>query len=117
MHEMGLMSEMLEVLARSAKENNISQINKVRLIVGKMTMALPEALQMAFEALKPGELFSSSAELEIEVRETKAHCNSCGNEFSVQDNYLFICPSCQGLKVEIISGRELYIESFEGEEI
>lgn len=117
MHELGLMAEMVEVLGRSARENNILKINKVQIVVGKMTMALPDALRMAFDAYKTEDLFSPSAELDIEERETKAHCHTCGNLFLVPDNYLFICPECQGLKIEIVSGRELYIASFEGEEV
>lgn len=117
MHEMGLMAEMIGLLSQSAHENHIAKINKVTLVIGKMTTALPDALRLAFDALKTEELFSAQAELDIEERETTAHCLACDHTFAVPDNYLFICPGCQGLKVEIVSGRELYIASFEGEEV
>lgn len=117
MHEMGLVAEMITLLSQSARENNIAKINRVNLVVGKMTTALPDALKLAFDALKTEDIFSPQAELDIEERETVARCLTCGNSFSVPDNYLFICPNCEGLKVEIISGRELYVASFEGEEV
>ncbi|CAA7601646.1 Hydrogenase nickel incorporation protein HypA/HybF [Acididesulfobacillus acetoxydans] len=116
MHEMGLMAEMVDLLAESAKEHQVRRIDKVKLIVGKMTNALPDALQMAFDVYKEQELFSPSAVLEIEERETIGHCAECGTTFPVRDNALFICPSCQGLRIDIVSGRELYIENYEGEE-
>ncbi|WP_206812580.1 hydrogenase maturation nickel metallochaperone HypA/HybF [Paradesulfitobacterium ferrireducens] len=116
MHEMSLMAEMIELLGCSARENNIDKIIKVHLVVGKMTMALPDALTMAFDVFKTEDIFAPSAELTIEQRETIAKCRTCGSTFSAPDNYLFICPTCQGLRIEIISGRELYIASFEGEE-
>jgi len=116
MHEMGLMTEIITLLDQSARQNKIAKITRVNLVVGKMTAALPDALQLAFEALKTEDLFSPQAELEIEERETVAQCLNCGNSFTVPDNYLFICPACQSLKVKITSGRELYIAGYEGEE-
>ncbi|MHB1653116.1 MAG: hydrogenase maturation nickel metallochaperone HypA/HybF [Desulfitobacteriaceae bacterium] len=117
MHEMGLMAEMINILARSARENKIHRITKINLVVGKMSQALPDALQMAFEVYKTEEMFSPLAILEIEERETIAHCTTCEESFPVPDNYQFVCPICLGLRVEIISGRELYIANYEGEEI
>lgn len=116
MHEMGLMAEMVNLLAESAKEHQVGRINKVKLIVGKMTNALPDALLLAFDVYKEQELFSPSAILDIEEKETIGHCGSCGETFPVSDNFLFICPACHGLRIEIVSGRELYIENYEGEE-
>ena len=116
MHEMSLMTEMAELLAKSAKENHIGQITRVKLVVGKMTMALPDALKMAFEVLRAAAPFSPDAVLEIEERETKGLCGDCGASFLVENNYRFVCPFCQGLKIDILSGRELYVEHYEGEE-
>lgn len=113
---MGLMASMVELLTESARHNRIQKINKVKLVVGKMSMALPDALQLAFDVYKAEELFSLGAVLEIEERETMGQCRSCGRQFSVVDNCLFVCPDCQGIDVEVISGRELYIDHYEGEE-
>ncbi|MDI6812319.1 MAG: hydrogenase maturation nickel metallochaperone HypA [Desulfitobacteriaceae bacterium] len=116
MHEMGLMASMVELLTESARHNQIQKINKVKLVVGKMSMALPDALQLAFDVYKAEGLFSSEAVLEIEERETMGRCRSCGRRFPVLDNCLFVCPDCQGIDVEVISGRELYIDHYEGED-
>lgn len=116
MHEVGLMAEMLDVLAKSAAENRLQKISKIKLVIGKMTMALPSALEFAFASLKTEPLFTSDACLEIEERPTIGHCRSCGHTFTVEDNYRFVCPACGELTIEIVSGRELYIEHYQAEE-
>ncbi|GAB6175060.1 hydrogenase maturation nickel metallochaperone HypA [Paradesulfitobacterium aromaticivorans] len=116
MHEISLMSEMVTLLAASAQENNIREITRVKLVVGKMTMALPDALRLAFEVFKGEPPLSPQALLEIEERETLGKCQACGHSFSLVDNYLFVCPACESVRIDILSGRELYIDHFEGEE-
>lgn len=61
--------------------------------------------------------YAKDARLEIEERETTCQCQACGNGFIITDKYWFICPSCEDLRVEVLSGRELYIEHYQGEEI
>ena len=116
MHEVSLMSEILDILAQSAAQNNLQGISKVKLVVGSMTMAMPDALQFAFTSLKTEPLFHTDALLEIEEKPTCSHCLSCGHTFTVKDNFHFVCPACGALTVEIISGRELYIAHYEAEE-
>lgn len=116
MHEMSLMAEMVRILANSARENNIREITQVRLVVGKMTMALPDALQLAFEVFKGEPPLSSQALLEIEERETLGECQECGHSFTLTESYLFLCPACRSVRINILSGRELYIGHYEGEE-
>ena len=52
--------------------------------------------------------------LEIEEVIARGKCASCDTEFPV-DNYQFICPSCSGPDISIVSGEELFIDSLEGE--
>ncbi|MCK5556754.1 MAG: hydrogenase maturation nickel metallochaperone HypA, partial [Candidatus Hydrogenedentes bacterium] len=54
------------------------------------------------------------AVLEIEEVIARGKCASCDTEFPV-DNYQFICPSCGGPDISIVSGEELFIDSLEGE--
>jgi len=113
MHEVGLMQEMIEVLRRSVQENGLEKVSRVRLVVGKMTAALPQALSFAFDVLSAEEPWLEGAELEIEERELRARCLSCGEEYAVPE-YHFVCPRCDSRESEIVSGRELYIDFYEG---
>ncbi len=114
MHEVALMSSILDTLRESAVQNGISNITQIKLVVGKFSMALPDSLLFAFEALGQEELFMGAV-LEIEERDINCICHDCRQSFSLDNDYYFICPNCTGHNTEIISGRELYIDYYEGD--
>ncbi|WP_236995068.1 hydrogenase maturation nickel metallochaperone HypA [Heliomicrobium modesticaldum] len=112
---MALMESLVRVLASEAPRHNITQIKKVKLTVGALTHALPDALRFAFSVLREQPLFAPGAELEIEERKTRCRCRDCGADFAVEGNLGFLCPGCGGFAVDIIQGRELQIDYFEGD--
>lgn len=116
MHELSLMDGVLNTVRASSGDNGIIRVNLIKLVIGKLSMALPDSLQFAFEALKQEDEMFTGAVLEIEERPIAGLCNECRQEFEIDDKYCFICPRCEGKNVEIIGGRELYIEYFEGDE-
>lgn len=65
MHEVSLMAEVLAVVTDSAKERNLQQIHKVKLVVGEHASVMPDSLQFAFMLLKKAPL-SDTAVLKIE---------------------------------------------------
>lgn len=114
MHEVALISGVLDILRESAVQNDIKKIKQVKLVVGKFCMALPDSLLFAFNAMKQEELFME-AELEIEEKDTKCVCSDCNKVFLPADYYAYVCPNCAGYNTEIIAGRELYIDYYEGD--
>ncbi|MGD0152937.1 MAG: hydrogenase maturation nickel metallochaperone HypA [Thermacetogeniaceae bacterium] len=115
MHEYSMVDGIVRQLRASAAENNIKQISRVALVVGKLTMAVPDALQFSFEAFRKEEpLLKEDAVLEIREEPVMGECKDCQHRFEIKD-YEFICPSCSGVNIKLVSGRELYIEYYEGE--
>lgn len=112
MHEFSLVCDLLVTVMESAEKNGISNVTRVKLIVGECHGALPEALSFAFRALS-GDTVCSTAELDIEIREGVLLCTACGHSFSYE--ILQICPKCGSVYLDIISGRELRVDYFEGE--
>lgn len=117
MHELSLMEGVINTVRDSAVANGIVKVNKVKLVIGKLSMALPDSLQFAFQALNQQDKLFQDAVLEIEERAITCRCSGCDCEFAVENNYCFICPECAGIKVDIIQGRELFIDYFEGDDI
>lgn len=113
MHELSLIEGIVRILRSSAVENNIRKISKVSLVVGKMTMAVPDALQFAFETFKEEDLFKDAV-LEIKEEPVCGECQDCTKRFEIK-NYEFLCPYCRSLRIKIVSGRELYIDYYEGD--
>ncbi|NPV92621.1 MAG: hydrogenase maturation nickel metallochaperone HypA [Firmicutes bacterium] len=114
MHEIGLIQEVIGLVRASALENGLNRVTRIKLVVGKMTAAKPESLEFAFGALSMSEPWLQGAVLEIEERELVVVCSGCGERQEVHA-HRFRCRSCGGQDLIIAEGRELRVESFEGE--
>jgi hydrogenase nickel incorporation protein HypA/HybF len=115
MHEYSLVEGVVKQLKASAEENGIKQISRVALVVGKMTMVVPDSLQFAFEVFRQQEpLIKDDAVLEIREEPVIGECRDCQHRYEI-DDYEFICPSCSGVNIKLVGGRELYIDYYEGE--
>jgi hydrogenase nickel incorporation protein HypA/HybF len=114
MHELSLMAGMMDLVRESAVQHHITHISKVKLVIGKLTMAYPHSLRFAFNTLRHDELFKD-AELIIEEKETVYQCRQCQQTFAVDVIYRLHCPQCNSTAAEMISGRELFIEYYEGD--
>jgi len=115
MHELSIMEGVMDMVRESAIEHNISKVSKLKLVIGKLTMVLPDSLQFSFEVLSQDELFRGAV-LDIEMREIRILCKQCDQYSVLEDGYNFVCPACGANKVEIVNGRELYLDNYEGED-
>lgn len=111
MHELGIMTGVVDSVTQAARHNGATKILKVSLAVGEMTEAIEDALQFAFEALTDRDPFFEGAELCITMVEPRSRCLECGTEFA-HDRFHVTCPACGGF-AELIQGKDLRIESIE----
>ena len=111
MHEMGIISGVLDAVNAAAADAGANCVLAVDLRVGVMTEAIEDALMFAFEAMSEGTL-SEGAELRIEWVEPRSMCFECGTEFD-HDRFHRTCPNCGSYETHIIAGRELDIASIE----
>lgn len=113
MHEMTLMGGVFEVIEQTISQHNVKKVLQVKLKVGELTNAEPDALQMAFEAYAMNTI-CEGAELLVERVKVHARCRNCQQKFSVNGMF-FLCPNCQDANIEVIQGEELLLESLEVE--
>ncbi|MBN1306778.1 MAG: hydrogenase maturation nickel metallochaperone HypA [Chitinispirillaceae bacterium] len=113
MHEMSIAEGMIDIINETARKHGLSRVEKVRLRIGAMRQIVPDALRFAFEVLGK-ETIAHGAEIVITDVPVKASCGDCGCEFRVEDR-CFICASCGSGSVVVTAGKELYIDSIEGE--
>lgn len=111
MHEVGLMHSTLKLAEKQAQANGATQIHRLRLRVGAMSGVVPEALEFAFQALRP-ETMAAQAVLEIETVPAVSWCAACQAEFPSED-LIFECPRCQRPSAELRRGTELELASVE----
>jgi len=113
MHEMSVAQGLLSILEAQAKAHAIARVTRIRLKIGRLRGLDPRQLRLAFEALAEGSLADGAA-FDIEEIAAQARCRACGAVWRAAD-YRFDCPECAAADAEILAGRELFIESFDGE--
>lgn len=111
MHELGIMTGVVDAVNEAARASKAVRVLKVSLSVGVMTEAVEDALQFAFEVLCESEPLLRGAQLEISMVEPKSRCLDCGAVFS-HDRFHVTCPSCGGF-AELLEGKDLRIDSIE----
>ena len=111
MHELGIMTGVMEAVSATARDAGADKVLKIRLKIGVMTEVVEDALQFAFEALSKNTI-SDGAELEIVIVQPKSKCLECNTEYE-HDRFHRTCPECGNFASELIAGRELQIDSIE----
>jgi len=86
------MQNVLQTVELSAEQHHICRINKVKLVIGQLTMALPDSLQFAFEALKPGTIFAN-ASLVVEEQKARCQCRRCGRSLNWMSFMVWYVPN------------------------
>lgn len=112
MHELGIMTGVMDAVTKSAHDAGADKVLKVTLSVGEMTECIQDALEFAFEALTGDDPFVRDAELTINMIKPKSRCLECGAEFE-HDRFHMFCPECDSFATELLAGRELQIDSIE----
>lgn len=122
MHELSLAQEVLRTVNDSARDNGIRRVTRIKLVIGKMSGVLPEALRFSFDAGReivpawtPG-LFAATR-LDIAEKEATAKCRRCGEAFPVADLFDLPrpCPACGSTDLSLDGGLEMFIDLFEGD--
>ena len=111
MHEYSITESVLTIALEKANEANAGKITRINLVVGELSGVVSECVQFYFDFISK-DTIAAGAELSFEMKPTRIRCHKCQTEFS-PNNSNWSCPDCQEVGIEIISGRECYMESIE----
>ena len=109
---MGIAMQIIEIATASIPDDieNV-RVERVNLKVGKLSAVVPDSLRFCFEiAAKDTPL--SGAELHIDEIPVIAVCRECHTKWRINEP-AFRCKECESGSIDIVSGRELDIESIE----
>ena len=113
MHEYGITEEIVNIVLDKIKEYNNPKIQIINITLGKLTNFVPEVIEHYFPFISKGTQ-AENARLNFIQKNVVFSCNQCKNKFE-EEEMIFNCPECNSNDLEIISGREFYIESIEVE--
>ncbi|ABC21729.1 hydrogenase maturation nickel metallochaperone HypA [Rhodospirillum rubrum] len=112
MHELTVVEGLMGILTSHAKANAIARITSVHVVIGRLRGLDRRQIAGCFEILAEGTL-AEGARLDIEEIGIEGRCRDCGQTFAVP-GFQIQCPTCSSVAVDLLSGQELHIKTFEG---
>ena len=111
MHELSITQSLLSIALEKANEVGASRVTKINLTIGELSGIVDECVQFYFDFLSK-DTIAAEASLSFHQPPIQLRCRNCATIFS-PDNLDWACPDCREQKIEIISGRECYVDSIE----
>jgi len=113
MHEFALVQEMLSLLEPVAQAHGLEKVTGITLRLGPFSNVVPEALEMAFQALAQGTRYEGAV-LRWETVPALAECRACGERYTVAGLPLH-CPRCREPGARLLDGTQVAVARLEGE--
>lgn len=113
MHELAMVRSLYIVIADKIKEYGVNKVTQVKLVVGELTGVEDTTMKLCFEMYVEGTPLEG-ASLVIDHVPVKVRCRACGHEYETKIPFSE-CAVCGNRNVQILSGKELYIDSLEVE--
>jgi hydrogenase nickel incorporation protein HypA/HybF len=113
MHELSITEEILNIAIASAREAKAEKVIQINLVIGDVSSIVGECVQFCFDFVSKASI-AEGAKLTFQRIPLQMKCRSCGSVFSPEKES-WTCPQCQEWNVEIIGGKEFYMDSIEVE--
>ena len=113
MHEISLVESVVALIEDERRRQAFSRVRTVRLKVGTLGHAEPEALRFCFDAVTSGTI-ADGARLEIETVAGAGWCLHCQLTVPLEERFS-PCPLCGNVHVRMTAGDELSLAEMEVE--
>jgi hydrogenase nickel incorporation protein HypA/HybF len=111
MHELPVSQNILEISLKYANRENASKILNIYVVIGQLTSFIDESIQFYWDIISK-DTIAEGAELKFTRIPAEFMCKLCNYSFPLSENQ-FTCPNCQSNQVEIIKGKEFYLDSID----
>lgn len=113
MHEIRIAKDLSEIVLEVANRENLSKVTEVNICFGKMVQIVPDIFGFSFKEIVKDTIAKDTG-INIEILPVIMKCNRCDNEFRLIE-IDFLCNKCGSAELDILSGKELFVKSIEGE--
>jgi hydrogenase nickel incorporation protein HypA/HybF len=102
----------LDLAVNEATKHGATKVTSIKLKLGKLTQVVPDCVEFYIDLLAK-DTIAAGAKLEIDWVPLVVECKNCGTKTELEQ-FNFSCLQC-GQPTDVVSGRELYIDSIEVE--
>ena len=113
LHELSITQSILSIALEKAGEAEAKRISKINIVTGELSGIVDDCLEFHLDFLTK-DTIAAGATLSFNHPPTQLRCRKCSRVF-IPDDANWTCPDCEAQAVEIIGGRECYVESIEVE--
>ncbi len=113
MHEVSLIENVIALVEDERAKQAFCRVNLIRLKLGALGHAEPDALRFCFDAVATGTI-AQGARLEIEIVPGEGWCADCRSSVPL-DQRFGACPMCAGGRVQMTGGDALRLAELEVE--
>jgi hydrogenase nickel insertion protein HypA len=118
MHEFSIAHQIVEVVLRTAREQEARQVERVVVVIGELALLNGEQVRFWVEQLFEQKPETQGAQLDIETRVARVRCAECGYQGpppmpGPEAHFLMpslVCPQCGQAGMEIQEGRECLVQ-------
>jgi hydrogenase nickel incorporation protein HypA/HybF len=110
MHELSIMTHLLEAVEREAERIGARRVVGIDLVIGERTSVIDDSLLFCFDLLTPGTV-AEGAQVRIRRPPMRFHCEQDGDY--ARQGQDFRCPRCHQVGRLTDQGGELLVESIE----
>lgn len=111
MHELGIVNSLLTLALKHAEQSHARRIIAIHLVVGEYAGIVEDAVNYYFGFLSQNTI-AAGAQIFYTHVPAQLHCRDCDSLFALQKRE-HACPQCRGRRVEIVGGREFYMDRLE----
>ena len=115
MHELSIVSSVVDTVLESLEAYPGARVVEVRLKVGALAAVVVDSLEFCWGIATEGTALDGSR-LVVTTVPVVMHCEKCDADVELDGVQSFRCPKCDEPCSDLRHGRELDIESFEIEE-
>jgi hydrogenase nickel incorporation protein HypA/HybF len=102
---------MLEIVLKQAEQAHAKKVTQINLTIGAMTGVVSDSVQFYLDILTK-DTIAEGALVSFNLVPSRGKCGNCGRIFELPE-FDWTCPECQGKIIDVISGKELFVESIE----
>ena len=113
MHEMAITQSIYNIALQAAQDAGAKQVHSLKIRIGDYSEIVPALVREYFSILAKGGI-AEGARLDFIHVPLTVRCRACGWQGEIEKRHI-ACKNCGGTDLQLLTGREFYVESMEAD--